>query len=60
MNPYRDVEGLYSEEMLEKLPFHTAPSARTAFRRALVAGDEIRAKAAEAAAKLHARLAALD
>jgi hypothetical protein len=26
--------------MFEKMPFHTAPSARTTFRKALVAGDE--------------------
>ena len=32
--------------MLEKLPFHTAPSARITFRRALVAGDEEKALAA--------------
>ena len=32
--------------MLEKLPFHTAPSARITFHRALVAGDEEKALAA--------------
>ena len=35
-----------AEEMFEKLPFHTTPSARTTFRRALVAGDEEKALAA--------------